>query len=113
VNTLCDRAQDGLKLIETWCKEHSLSINPDQTEMVLFSRKTSLLGLKPPEIFRDKLNFSKVVKYVGITLDRKLTWNSHLQSRAKEHMWLMSSVGGQWDVHGVFQPAWSPGSTLQ
>jgi len=46
VNTLCDRAQDGLKLIKTWCKEHSLSINPDKTEMVLFTRKKKFIGLK-------------------------------------------------------------------
>jgi len=82
VNTLCNRAQDGIKLIETWCKEHSLSINPDKTEMVFFTRKRSLSGLKPPEIFKGKLNFSEE-EYLGITLDRKLTWNSHLQSRAK------------------------------
>jgi len=83
VNTLCDRGQDVRKLIETWCKEHSLSINPHKSEMVLFTRKRSLSGLKPLEIFKGKLNFSEEVKYLGITLDRKLTWNSHLQGRAK------------------------------
>jgi len=109
--TLCDRAQDGLKLIETWCKKHSLSINPDKTEMVLFTRKRSLSGLKPTEIFKGKLNFSEEVKYLGITLDRKLTWNSHLQSRAKRTYVAYEQC--QWGIDGVFYPTWSPGSTLQ
>lgn len=77
-STLCNNAQSGLKLIESWCGEHSLSINPRKTEMVLFTRKRSLPGLRPPVIFGSKLNFSDEVKYLGITLDRKLTWNPHL-----------------------------------
>lgn len=79
----------------------------------LLESKWSLSGLKPPEIFNIKLN-SEEAKYFGITLHKKLTWYSHLQSRVKRtYMWLMSNVGGQWDVHEVFHPVWSPGSTLQ
>jgi len=62
---------------------HSLSINPDKTDDGPFHQEGGLSGLKPPEIFKGKLNFSEEVKYIGITLDRKLTWNSHLQNRAK------------------------------
>lgn len=66
-NILCDRMQIALKYIETWCKEHSLSVNLKKTDMVLFSRKRKIWGLNHPKIFDCKLNFSEKMKYLGIT----------------------------------------------
>ena len=39
---LCERMQGALRIIEEWCREHSLSVNPRKTEMVLFTRKRKL-----------------------------------------------------------------------
>jgi hypothetical protein len=83
-NVLCERMQVALKSIEQWCEDHSLSVNPRKTEMVLFTRKRKLPELKPPELLKTKLNFSTEVKYLGITFDKKLTWNSHLENRVKK-----------------------------
>jgi len=71
--------------------------NPNKTEIVLLTRKVSLSGLKPPEIFNSKLNFSKEVKYLGITLG---SYNETLTYKAeqKEHMWLVSNVGRTWGL---------------
>ena len=82
-NILCERMQVALKIIEQWCKDHSLSFNPKKTEMVLHTRKRMKMELKPPELLNTKLNFATEVKYLGLTFDSKLTWNSHLENIVK------------------------------
>ena len=41
------------------------------------TNKRMLYGLKAPTFFGRTCTFSKEVKYLGVTLDRHLTWNSN------------------------------------
>jgi len=49
--------------------------------MVLFTRKRKLDGFKPIQIFGEELQRSDQVKYLGVILDGKLTWQAHLTSK--------------------------------
>jgi hypothetical protein len=54
-----------------------LSINPNKTVVTPFTRRRNLEGLKEPVLFREKIQLSNKVKYLGITLDKRLTWKNN------------------------------------
>ena len=64
--------QGDLRIVEAWCRSTGLGVNPDKTEVMVFTRKykwdrTCKLTLNGKE-----LKLSKEVKYLGVTMDSKL-----------------------------------------
>jgi len=84
LRTVCEVMQVAAKRIEKWCVDHGLSVNPDKTEMVLFTRKRILTGMRPIFFFGKELTRTDQVKHLGIILDSKLTWREHLQHKCKK-----------------------------
>ena len=39
LSTVCEIIQRAVKGIEEWCTNHQLAVNPNKTEMVLFTRR--------------------------------------------------------------------------
>jgi hypothetical protein len=54
-------------IVQTWCREVELSANADKTLMVLFTN--------------NRKQFKNQVEYLGVILDEKLNWNSHIDHR--------------------------------
>jgi len=82
--TLCDLMTAKLKKLVTWAERSGLGINPDKTELVLFSRKYKIPQLKPPKLKETNLSFSESAKYLGLVLDKKLDWNLNIQERSRK-----------------------------
>ena len=74
---ICDRLQVALDLVWDWCLRNDLSVNASKTVIIPFTRKTSL-KLIPLHLGGSTLEFQKETKYLGVMLDSKLLWNSHL-----------------------------------
>lgn len=51
--------------IESWCSENGLSVNPDKTELIVFTRKRNIFGFFEPLFFGANLDNSMLVKYLG------------------------------------------------
>ena len=102
LRTVCEVMQVALKRIEKWCVDHGLSVNPKKTEMVLFTRKRILTGMRPILFFGKELTRTDQVKHLGIVLDSKLTWKEHLQSKCKKAVALFWQcrriVGKTWGI---------------
>ena len=81
---LCNIMQTALRIIETWCTENALSANPAKTELVLFTRKRKLGNLRLPTLFGTSLHLTGEVKYLGIILDKTLTWKQHLKMKTEK-----------------------------
>jgi hypothetical protein len=72
-NTVSGLIQWALGTIEEWCGELGLSVNPDKTGLVAFTRKRKLTGFFQPRLFGKALQCSTSVKYLGVILDSRLT----------------------------------------
>jgi len=51
--------------IESWCSEIGLLVNPDKTELIVFTRKRNIFGFFERLFFGATLDNSMLVKYLG------------------------------------------------
>ena len=83
-NTLSGLIQWALRTVEEWCEGLGLSVNPDKTGLVAFTRKRKLPGFFEPHLFGKILRRSMSVKYLGVILDSRLTWKEHVDVKVKK-----------------------------
>jgi hypothetical protein len=76
--------QCALSTVQTWCNKVGLSVNPDKTGLITFTRKRKLTGFSEPQIFGVKLSLSGSVKYLGVILDSRLTWREHVEVNVRK-----------------------------
>jgi len=75
-----------------------LSVNPRKTAIVPFTNKRKLDNLIEPTLFGEQIEFSNQVKYLGIILDSKLTWNAHIDyitNKGRNIFWACRRAYGQ------------------
>ena len=71
--------RSALTIVEKWCLEVQLTVNPEKAEAMLFTRKFKTKPVTGLKLFDKEMKASKEAKYLGIVLDSKLNWGSHLQ----------------------------------
>lgn len=81
MSSVCDRTQTALKIVEKWCNEIKLPVNPSKTDSLVFTKKRDLKSFKAPKIFGKYLERDDRVKYLGVTLTPRLNWNDHINDR--------------------------------
>ena len=80
LRVMMSKLQKVVNAPELWGCTAGLQFNSSQTEVVIFTKKR----LKPehmPQKLRvsdQPVEFSTTAKYLGVTLDQKLSWNVHL-----------------------------------
>lgn len=102
LENLSSRMDRALCIVERWCRRNGLSVNPDKTECVLFTRRRKLEGFRAPLFYGRPLVLSQQVKYLGIVLDSKLNWSAHAEHVAKKFLngyWLCKrTIGLKWGL---------------
>ena len=82
-----DNLQNCLSAVQLWLSQNGLVINPEKSETVLFSTaqqaRASQLPLCGVNVAGCIVPFSDSVKILGVTLDRHLTFNLHVQNVCK------------------------------
>jgi len=78
--------QKAIDKVLVWGNSEQLTFNALKTKVIVFTHKTSI---KTDEFSKLKLNnseleFVKELKYLGVTLDSKLTWRSHIKGKVSE-----------------------------
>jgi hypothetical protein len=73
-NTVSGLVQWALHTVETWCDGLGLSVNPNKTGLVAFTRRSKFPGFSEPCLFGTTLHCSTLVKYLGLILDSQLNW---------------------------------------
>ena len=75
-----------LKLASQWMKLNKLSLNKDNTKLILFHSRYKAINTNLLSIKLDKYKPSPVnhVKYLGIYLDNHLSWEYHINQLSKK-----------------------------
>lgn len=87
-------------LVEKWCQDSGLSVNPEKTGLVLFTNKRKTLPFSAPTLFGELLVKTSKVKYLGVILDEKLTWKDHIEERMNK------AIKVFWQCRSAFGKSW-------
>ena len=116
---MIEKMQTMLEKLVRWGASCGLRFNSQKTVVVMFSRSTKVC----PKLVRmdgDLIPYSDTVVYLGVTMDKELRWNHHIQLKIKKVRQLlmkMSSIthsywGPQpklmkWMYTGIVRPTMS------
>uniref|UniRef100_A0A1B6LSC1 Reverse transcriptase domain-containing protein n=1 Tax=Graphocephala atropunctata TaxID=36148 RepID=A0A1B6LSC1_9HEMI len=93
----------AMSIVEQWCITEGLSVNPTKTVMVPFTNQRNAEIETAPKLFGGDILVAKEFKYLGVRLDQKLTWNSHLKSIASRSQTALAmmgrAVGSTWGLN--------------
>ena len=87
---------NALNVVAKWAVKEGLNISPHKTSMVPFTSRRKIEGLGHLKLHGKDLKMLDEVKYLGVILDSRLTWNQHLQKTiiktnhlciGKTHVW--------------------------
>jgi ribonuclease HI len=79
--------QDAMNIIEKWCIKNNMSVSPSKSQFINFNenrkinidgKSVSLKG-KSVSIFGKMIPVVNTVKYLGVTFDKDMNWNAHVE----------------------------------
>jgi hypothetical protein len=79
-------------------RKDKFSINPNKTVTIPFTRRREMKGLKKPLLFNGRIQLSSEVKYLGMILDKRLTWKKQLDkaiNKAYKAFWACRCIFGK------------------
>ena len=94
--------QQAVGIVDTWCKKTGLLVNPNKTEVVVFTRRYKWRTTSTLKLGGQQLKINEQAKYLGVILDKKLAWNEHLENKCKKltaTLWLCRrAIGRNWGL---------------
>ena len=74
--------QTAISQVLTWGCSSGLEFAPDKTIAVLFTHKHYDINKLPPLMLgNQEIKYSTTAKYLGVTLDHRLTWRQHVENK--------------------------------
>lgn len=102
LSTLSDRTQQAIKIVEKWCTATGLSVNPEKSEIVIFTKNRTLKDFTEPKIFGKEIKKQESAKYLGVILDSKLNWKKHIEYRIEKCLRIFwcckAAIGRSWGL---------------
>ena len=99
-DTLRELTQKSLNSIDEWCKENGVKISALKTHSVMFTWKRKWRFSVPLKIGNDIVEMKSSTRFLGVTLDSKLTWNEHIINQCKKAKGILmqcrKAVGPTW-----------------
>ncbi|XP_055715172.1 uncharacterized protein LOC129809388 [Phlebotomus papatasi] len=101
-STVCNRMQQAYRIVEEWCNRSGLGVNPEKTNLVLFTNRRKVKIDRVPILYGKETIIRDRVKYLGVILDKKLKWNFHLEEKvntALRSLWqCRRMIGKTWGL---------------
>ena len=102
IGTMVDLMQKELDRVVEWGKNNGLVFNPEKTKVVTFTRSTKPESSKGLKMNGKAVPYSTSLKYLGITLTKRLLWTEHIKSKVMKGMQLLNLskavVGQNWGL---------------
>ena len=98
--TMVGILQNDIRIMEKWAKEHNLSFSPEKTKVMIFTNKRKFKKLKLYCGGRE-IEYVQNFKYLGITLDTKLTFKTHIDNISKRATMTMAQARRQREKLGT------------
>uniref|UniRef100_A0A023F705 Putative reverse transcriptase rna-dependent dna polymerase n=1 Tax=Triatoma infestans TaxID=30076 RepID=A0A023F705_TRIIF len=74
--------QSHLHSLEPWLQKWRIKINPNKSKYIVFTLKRTTLG--PVFLYNTPIPPADHVRYLGLYLDKRLTWNPHTRLKRAE-----------------------------
>ena len=117
-HTIRDLAQQHLNNINRWCHTKGLKLSGVKSTAILFTNKRDCTLDQPLMIEGDPVPLCNSTVYLGVTLDKKLSWGPHIMKkcdsatgmlhackRAVGKTWGLSPTGIRWLYNQVIIPS--------
>lgn len=102
IDTVVDVINNSLLEVSRWCNRVGLRVNAAKTVIVPFTLKRNLNSLARIRLNNVQLAASDKVKYLGVVLDKRLTWNDHVDAATHKAKWAImtsrSFIGKTWGL---------------
>ena len=72
------KVQTALKEVEDWCCDWRVKINPTKSEAIIFQNNRKPVNTPSPTIYGSIIPITNQVKYLGVHLDKKLNFKTHI-----------------------------------
>ena len=83
--TVSELLQNGLNIVSKWCETQGLKVSAEKTVAVKFTKnEKEACKAKILKLGNTNIQYSNHMKYLGITLDSKLTFKPHLENKLKQ-----------------------------
>ena len=117
--------QEALDIQSQWADSHGLKFSIDKTKVMLFTRKYK--NFVRPELKLDGkvIQYVDTFKYLGVTLDTKLSWKPHVKEQVKRakaslmigkrmlgKRWGLSPMITSWLYTAIVRPMLTYGSVV-
>jgi hypothetical protein len=103
LTTLRDLMEHALKITYRWCMTKGLVVNPQKTNIMIFTKKYKRETAEPLRFEGQEIAFTNTVKYLGVLLDPKLNWRQHLIDKREKFyssMWVCRrAIGKTWGIN--------------
>ena len=101
--TMVSTLQKDIRKMEQWAKEHNLSFSPGKTKVMLFTNKRKYTK---PKLFLGgkEIEYVDSFKYLGVTLDTKLTFQVHVDNISKRASRTMAQARRQMGKNWGLKP---------
>ncbi|XP_020298816.1 uncharacterized protein LOC109863050 [Pseudomyrmex gracilis] len=92
----------ALKITQDWCQLKRLRANLSKIKAMIFTRKYKPEAIEPLRLCREDIEYVQSVKYLGVHLDTKLNWKTHLdikKSKFYASYWACRrAMGKSWGI---------------
>ena len=75
------RAQRAIDKAVTWAEVHGLKFSAGKTQAMFMTRKTKYTLPPKLRLYGEEIDYVNKAKYLGITIDKDLTWDCHIKER--------------------------------
>ena len=121
-----EHVQRAINTTLKWGDEKGLTFNPKKTQTVIFERGRRKTAKVPKlRIGRCNITFSDTMEYLGVTLQKRLTWTTHLKNQLKKtnqlagitrkiigQEWGLTPERTEWIYRAIVRPKISYGSLI-